>query len=55
MTTVGYAGFLAGPPIIGLLSEVSSLRLALGVVAVLGGVIALLSPTVAVRPTNTVA
>ena len=47
VTTVGYAGFLAGPPIIGLLSEVSSLRLALGVVAVLGGVIAILSPTVA--------
>ena len=52
VTTVGYAGFLAGPPIIGLVSEVSSLRLALGLVAVLGGVIAVLSPTVAVRPSE---
>jgi len=52
VTTVGYVGFLAGPSIIGLLSEVSSLRLALGVVALLGAVIALLSPTVAVRPSN---
>jgi len=52
VTTVGYAGFLAGPPIIGLLSEVSSLRLALGVVVVLGGVIVLLSPTVAPRPSD---
>ena len=47
VTTVGYAGFLAGPPIIGLVSEVSSLRLALGVVVILGAVIAYLSPTVA--------
>lgn len=53
VTTVGYAGFLAGPPIIGLLSEVSSLRLALGVVAILGAVIALLAPTVAPRLTDT--
>lgn len=52
VTTVGYAGFLAGPPIIGFVSELSSLRLALGVVAILGGVIAVLSPTVALRPSD---
>lgn len=54
VTTVGYAGFLAGPPIIGLLSELSSLRLALGVVALLGAVIIMLASAVAVRDNDTV-
>jgi fucose permease len=35
VTTVGYSGFLFGPPIIGFLADWQSLRLALGVVAVL--------------------
>jgi len=35
VTTVGYAGFLFGPPIIGFLADWQSLRLALGVVALL--------------------
>jgi len=50
VTTVGYTGFLAGPPLIGFLAELTGLRAALGVVALLGGVIALLAPTVAPRP-----
>lgn len=37
VATIGYAGFLAGPPIIGLLAEVTSLRLALLVVVLLTG------------------
>ncbi len=37
VATIGYAGFLAGPPLIGLLAEVTSLRLALLVVALLAG------------------
>ncbi len=35
VTTVGYAGFLFGPPIIGFIADWQSLRLALGVVGVL--------------------
>jgi hypothetical protein len=35
VSTTGYFGFLAGPPLIGLIAEVSSLPVGLGVVAVL--------------------
>jgi len=35
VTTVGYSGFLFGPPIIGFIADWQSLRLALGVVALL--------------------
>jgi len=35
VTTVGYAGFLFGPPVIGFLAEWKTLRVALGMVAVL--------------------
>ena len=45
VTAIGYTGFLAGPPLIGLLAEGISLRWALGVVAMLGVVIAALAPT----------
>jgi len=34
VTTTGYLGFLAGPPLIGLAAEVTSLPLALGLVCV---------------------
>jgi hypothetical protein len=33
VTTLGYLGFLAGPPLIGLAAEVTSLPLALGLVS----------------------
>jgi fucose permease len=35
VATTGYFGFLAGPPLIGLAAEVSSLRIALGIVSAL--------------------
>jgi hypothetical protein len=35
VTTVGYAGFLVGPPVIGFLSEWQTLRFALVIVSVL--------------------
>lgn len=35
--TIGYAGFLAGPPLIGLVSEATSLQVGMGIVAVLAG------------------
>ncbi len=44
LTTFGYSGFLAGPPIIGLLAQSFSLRVALCTVVLAGIVIAVLSP-----------
>ncbi len=43
VTTVGYSGFLFGPPIIGFIADWQSLRLALGAIAVLFVVMTLLS------------
>jgi MFS family permease len=36
VSTIGYFGFLLGPPCIGFIAQISSLRVALGLVAVLG-------------------
>jgi MFS family permease len=49
VSTVGYAGFLVGPPLIGLLSEATSLRVGLATVAVAGAAIAALSSLVRAR------
>lgn len=46
VSTVGYLGFLVGPPIIGLVAEASSLRAALGIVAGLSATIIALAPAV---------
>jgi MFS family permease len=46
VTAVGYTGFLAGPPLIGLAAEGITLRWALGIVAALGCLIAALAPAV---------
>lgn len=43
VTTVGYSGFLFGPPLIGLLADWYSLRIALGLVGVLFVIMTLLS------------
>jgi hypothetical protein len=43
VTTLGYTGYLAGPPIIGLLAQSSTLRVALCVVVLAGVLIAALS------------
>lgn len=37
VATIGYAGFLAGPPLIGLVSQATSLQVGLAIVAVLAG------------------
>jgi MFS family permease len=44
VTATGYSALLAGPPAIGFLAHLFSLRLALGLVAVLSAVAALLAP-----------
>jgi len=43
VSTIGYLGFLFGPPFIGFIAQASSLRISLGLVAVLGSVIALIA------------
>jgi MFS family permease len=45
VTTVGYSGFLLGPILVGTLAQVSSLRVALGVVVIVGISIAALAGT----------
>ena len=43
---IGYLGFLAGPPAIGFISEMASLRAGLGVLVVLSALAAFLAPAV---------
>ena len=42
MATVGYTGFLLGPPLIGGLASIFTLRGALGILAIFGVIIMLL-------------
>lgn len=51
MTTLGYAGFLAGPPLIGFTAEMVGLPLALGLTALAAAIIAIASRTVAAADT----
>lgn len=46
VSAIGFTGFLLGPPFIGFIAHLSSLRIALLVIVALGGVIFLLSSTV---------
>lgn len=46
VTTVGYLGFLIGPPLIGWVAELTSLRVALGIVAGLSAMVSALAPSV---------
>ncbi|GAC1559297.1 MAG: MFS transporter [Herpetosiphon sp.] len=48
MATAGYTGFLVGPPLIGSVAEIASLRSGLGVLALFGLVIVRLGATVAI-------
>lgn len=43
VTTVGYSGFLFGPPLIGLIADLQSLRVSLGLVAILFVIMTILS------------
>ncbi len=43
VSTVGYMGFLFGPPFIGFIAQASSLRVSLGLIAVMGTLIAVLA------------
>ena len=43
VSTIGYLGFLFGPPFIGFIAQVSGLRTSLGLIAILGSIIAVLA------------
>jgi hypothetical protein len=47
--TVGYAGFLAGPPLIGFVAELATLRGGIAVVAGAGGLVILLAGALRAR------
>ncbi len=49
VTTIGYSGFLFGPPIIGFLADWQGLRLAMGFIALLFVIMALLSFNLGMR------
>jgi MFS family permease len=46
VASIGFAGFLLGPPLIGLISQMSSLRWSFALVAVLGLVTTIISSRV---------
>lgn len=50
MATSGYTGFLVGPPLLGTLAEFVSLRGALGLLALIGVIVALVGGVVGQRP-----
>ena len=50
VTTLGYIGFCAGPPLVGLLSAATTLPTALALLAVLTAAVAVLGPLVLRRP-----
>jgi hypothetical protein len=43
VSTIGYLGFLFGPPFIGFIAQASSLRVSLGLIAVLGAMIVVMA------------
>ena len=52
VSVLGYGGFLVGPPMIGFAAALSSLPIALGLVAVMGALVALLAGAVAPIPSK---
>jgi MFS family permease len=50
VSSLGYLGFLAGPPMIGAIAQVTSLRLACGVLVLAGLVVLTLAPVAGAHP-----
>jgi MFS family permease len=50
VSTIGYLGFLSGPPLIGLLGEVFNLRISFALVAVVGAAVGVLAAGIAIKP-----
>lgn len=49
VATIGYTGFLVGPPVLGWIAEPTSLRVSMVIVAVLCGAVVLLAPAIRQR------
>jgi hypothetical protein len=43
VSTIGYLGFLMGPPLIGFVAQATSLRISFSIIALMGMCIALMS------------
>jgi hypothetical protein len=50
VSSLGYLGFLAGPPVIGALAQLTSLRVACGVLVLAGLIVVLLAPSAGAAP-----
>lgn len=50
VSSLGYLGFLAGPPMIGAIAQVTSLRLACGVLVLAGVIVLMLAPFAGAHP-----
>lgn len=50
VSTIGYFGFLLGPPLIGLLGEVFNLRISFALVAVIGAAVGILAAGITAKP-----
>lgn len=46
VSTIGYLGFLIGPPFIGFIAQVTSLRISFGLIAVMGTMIAVIATSI---------
>ena len=46
VSTIGYLGFLFGPPLIGFIAQATSLRISFGMIAMMGAMIAIISTRV---------
>jgi len=55
VSTIGYMGFVVGPPLIGGIAELSGLPAALGLLVLLGGAVSALATAVAVREPHSAA
>ena len=49
VTTIGYAGFLLGPVLVGTVADATGLRTALGIVAIVGVLVTALAPATGPR------
>jgi MFS family permease len=49
VSTIGYLGFLFGPPFIGFIAQVTSLRISFGLIAVMGIMIAVISGRISIE------
>jgi predicted MFS family arabinose efflux permease len=52
VSSLGYLGFLAGPPLLGGVAQLSSLRIACGLMALAGLLVVVLAPSAEVRPSR---